>query len=31
MGTIWKGRACCAVISVARRVGGKEFSAVYSY
>lgn len=26
MGRPWKGRKCCAVISVARRVGGTEFS-----
>lgn len=29
MGKPCHGRACCAVISVARRVGGTEFSVTY--
>jgi hypothetical protein len=28
MGKTWKGRACWAVMRVARRVGGTEFSVV---
>lgn len=31
MGSGWKGRACWAVIKVARRVGGTEFSGDCEY